>query len=73
MTYVRWNLDSRLPAPYSFAAAASDKADGGASQLVAFLTQQLADGAHILLVYRRQAAAASSGVEAANATAWGAV
>lgn len=65
----RWNLDSQLPAPASFACgdgdgaeAASDggdgdgavaESDGGAARLLAFLRAQLQAGAHLLLVTRQ--------------------
>jgi hypothetical protein len=53
-TDFRWNLDSRLPAPCRFVAEEADVADGGAARLRIYLQQQLACGAHIMLVYRQQ-------------------
>jgi hypothetical protein len=50
----RWNLDSRLAAPSSFISTEADLADGGVSRLRSHLQQQLAGGAHIMLVYRQQ-------------------
>ncbi|WIA20921.1 hypothetical protein OEZ85_005263 [Tetradesmus obliquus] len=49
-----WNLDSRLPAPCSFITEEADVADGGAGRLRRHLQQQLADGAHVMLVVRQQ-------------------
>lgn len=65
----RWNLDSKLPAPVSFAgmdavlaAAGHDEAvmgtdrhtGNGADRLVEYLQQQLKDGAHLFEVYAGQ-------------------
>ncbi len=51
---IRWNLDSKLPAPASFVREAADAADGGADRLKAFLKDQLQAGGHLLLVVRQQ-------------------